>query len=64
MIEVCDERQGNVYVNVSHIINVQKEKYGGMTYIFKIQGHTLKVVESYETVKAKIEAVRRREKDE
>lgn len=59
MIEVYDEKQGSVYLNVNHIINVQKEKYGGMTYIFMVQGHTLKVIESYETVKIRIKAARK-----
>lgn len=64
MIEVTDEREGSVYLNVRHIINVQKEKHGGMTYITMDNGHVFRVIESYETVKIKIEAVRRREKDE
>nr|DAM22724.1 MAG TPA: Flagellar and Swarming motility protein [Caudoviricetes sp.] len=58
MIEVCDERDGNVLINVEKIRFIEEERYGCMTYIVLDGDRTFKVFESYEDVKSKIKQVR------
>lgn len=54
MIEVADDRAGDVIININQIHHVEKDRYGGMTYIVMENGRTFKVYEDYETIKEKI----------
>lgn len=58
MIEVSDVRNGEIFLNIDRIQHIEKERYGGMTYVVMDDGRAFKVLESYEDVKSKIKRVR------